>query len=183
MVAANALRYSKSDKRVFLGIAVLSFIVIGFLFWLIYFRSEPTSAPEWTRLLPALNAFLNSTSAVLVVGGVFAIINGKRRLHITCMLMAVAVSAVFLVSYVIYHHFQGNTLFLGQGIVRPFYFFVLVSHIIGSIAVVPLLLTVLYFAVTDSFVRHRQLARITYPIWLYVSITGVAVFVVLKYWS
>ena len=114
MVAANALRYSKSDKRVFLGIAVLSFIVIGFLFWLIYFRSEPTSAPEWTRLLPALNAFLNSTSAVLVVGGVFAIINGKRRLHITCMLMAVAVSAVFLVSYVIYHHFQGNTLFLGQ---------------------------------------------------------------------
>lgn len=92
------------------------------------------------------------------------------------MLAAVLVAAVFLASYVVYHHYHGDTRFQGEGLVRPVYFFVLVSHILFSIVGLPLVLTTLYLALTRRFDRHRRLARLTFPVWLYASITGVLVF-------
>lgn len=99
------------------------------------------------------------------------------------MLTAVATSALFLASYIVYHHYQGDTPFQGQGLVRPIYFFVLVSHILLSIVGLPLVLATLFFAATNRFDKHRRIARWTLPIWLYVSVTGVAVFFFLKIWN
>jgi putative membrane protein len=99
------------------------------------------------------------------------------------MFAAVLVAGTFLVSYIIYHHFHGDTRFGGEGLVRPIYFFVLISHIALSMVALPLVLTTLFFAGTEQFQRHKKLARFTFPIWLYVSVTGVAVYFFLKLWG
>jgi putative membrane protein len=96
------------------------------------------------------------------------------------MLSALLVASVFLASYVVYHHYHGDTPFEGRGAVRPVYFFVLVTHILGSMVALPLVLTTLFFALTRRFERHRRLARFTFPLWLYVSTTGVLVFFLLS---
>ncbi len=157
--------------------------VLGFLFWLLYFRSAVAGAPSWTISLPTLNACLNFTSAVLLTAGFVAIKKGHRERHQKLMLAAVLVAGTFLVSYIIYHHFHGDTRFGGEGLVRPIYFFVLISHIALSMVALPLVLTTLFFAGTEQFQRHKKLARFTFPIWLYVSVTGVAVYFFLKLWG
>ena len=157
--------------------------VLGFLFWLLYFRPAAAGAPSWTSSLPTLNACLNFTSAVLLTAGFVAIKNGNRERHKKLMLAAVFVAGTFLVSYIIYHHFHGDTRFGGEGLVRPVYFFVLISHIALSMVALPLVLTTLFFAGTEQFERHKKLARFTFPIWLYVSVTGVAVYFFLKLWG
>ena len=157
--------------------------VLGFLFWLLYFRPAAAGAPSWTISLPTLNACLNFTSAVLLTAGFVAIKNGQRERHKKLMLAAVFVAGTFLVSYIIYHHFHGDTRFGGEGLVRPIYFFVLISHIVLSMVALPLVLTTLFFAGTAQFQRHKKLARFTFPIWLYVSVTGVAVYFFLKLWG
>ena len=96
---------------------------------------------------------------------------------------ALATSALFFVSYVIYHHFHGDTKFTGVGAVRPVYFFVLVSHIVLSVVVVPMILLSFFLALSGRLAAHRGLSRFTLPIWLYVSVTGVLVFVMLKAFS
>lgn len=169
-----------TERRAFVFIGAASFLLLGYLFWLLYFRPGSTEAPLWTASLPALNAALNSTSALLLTAGFVAIRRGRRELHMKLMLAAVLVAALFLASYVVYHHYHGDTRFAGQGMVRPVYFFVLVSHILMSIVGVPLVLTTLFFAGSRRFDRHRRLARFTFPVWLYVSVTGVLVFVLLK---
>jgi putative membrane protein len=165
-----------SDRRAFALIGVLSLFLLGYLFWLLYFRSGAGAPPSWTSSLPALNAALNFTSAVFLLCGLAAIRSGRKELHMRLMLAAVLVAAVFLASYVVYHHYHGDTRFQGQGLVRPVYFFILVSHILASIVGLPLVLTTLYLAFTRRFDRHRRLAQFTFPVWLYVSITGVLVF-------
>jgi len=130
-----------------------------------------------------MNAALNATSAVLLVSGFFAIRRGRRELHLKLMLGAVLVASVFLASYVTYHHYHGDTRFTGQGVVRPIYFFILVTHILGSMVALPVVLTTLFFALTRRFARHRRLARFTFPLWLYVSVTGVLVFFLLSRYS
>jgi putative membrane protein len=149
----------------------------------LYFRSAGAGAPAWTSALPALNAGLNFTSAVLLTAGFVAIKNGRRERHQKLMVSAVVVAGTFLVSYIIYHHFHGDTRFGGQGLVRPTYFFILVSHILLSMVAVPMVLTTLFFAATEQFDRHKRIARYTFPIWLYVSVTGVLVFFFLKLWG
>ena len=96
------------------------------------------------------------------------------------MLGAVVFSVLFLTSYIVYHHFHGDTPFPGQGFIRPVYFVILISHIGLSIIALPMVLTTLYYAGTRQFQTHRKIARYTLPIWLYVSVTGVAVFLFLK---
>ena len=179
----GARELSDVERRAFGVIGVVSVVGLGFLFWLLYFREAASSAPAWTGSLPALNAGLNFTSAVLLCAGFVAIRSGRRQLHMKLMLSAVGVAGLFLASYIVYHHFHGHTRFGGQGIIRPVYFFILISHIVGSIGAVPLVLTTLFFAGTKRFERHRKIARITFPVWLYVSVTGVAVFFFLKLWA
>jgi putative membrane protein len=171
----------KSDKIIFSIIGFLSAVVIGFLFWLIYFKEASGAATSnWVAYLPILNAFLNTlTSMFLIVGYIF-IKNNHKELHKNAMYSATLTSALFLISYVTYHHYQGDTKFLGQGYIRPIYFFILISHVLLSIVQVPLILSTLYLAITKNFVKHRKFALITFPIWLYVSVTGVLIFIILK---
>jgi putative membrane protein len=135
--------------------------------------------PEYIPYLPHLNAFLNSTSALFLIAGYRFIRAGFIRAHRNCQLAALVTSTCFLVSYVTYHYYHGETPFPGQGIVRPFYFAILITHVILAIVIVPLVLTTVYRAARGDFVRHRRIARWTLPLWLYVSVTGVIVYLML----
>ena len=130
--------------------------------------------------LPVLNATLNATAAVLLGSGWVLIRRGRVAAHRACMLSAVAVSTAFLISYVVYHSMAGSRPFAGQGWIRAVYFPLLISHIVLSITVLPLALTSFYLAFTRSFARHRRLNRVFLPIWLYVSVTGVLIFFLLR---
>jgi|SRR5271165_3068125 len=130
---------------------------------------------------PALNAFLNGTSAVLIGAGYYCIKSGRRKAHKRLMLAAFVTSTLFLISYLYYHLVlrAGVTHFKGEGIWRPIYFAILLSHTFLAVVVVPLILATLYRALKGNFARHKAIARYTFPIWLYVSVTGVVIFVML----
>lgn len=124
----------------------------------------------------ALNASLNGISGVLLACGYVAIRSGKRDVHKRFMITAFAVSTVFLVSYVVYHIRVGHVVFQGQGWVRPVYFVLLTSHTILAIVIVPLILITLRRAWVEKFDKHRAIARWTLPLWFYVCVTGVIVY-------
>jgi len=129
--------------------------------------------------LPHVNAILNSTSALLLLAGFRFIRLGRIAAHRNCQVSAVITSSLFLISYLTYHYHHGATRFAGQGIVRPFYFTILTTHTILAIVIVPLILLTLYRAACGDFIRHRRIARWTLPLWLYVSVTGVIVYLML----
>ena len=135
--------------------------------------------PEYVSYLPHLNAFLNATSAVLLIAGYRFIRKLRVDAHRKCQVSAVITSALFLISYLTYHYYHGDTRFLGQGIVRPFYFTILITHVILAIVIVPLVLITVYRAARGDFIRHKKIARWTLPLWLYVSVTGVIVYLML----
>lgn len=129
--------------------------------------------------LPALNATLNAISGVLLLLGFVLVRAGRRDQHRLAMLGAVITSAIFLVCYVVYHWQVGSVRFTREGVVRPIYFTILISHVVLAAAVVPLVLTTLTHGLNGRFAKHRAIARWTFPIWLYVSVTGVLVYVLL----
>ncbi len=126
--------------------------------------------------MPALNACLNAASALLLTAGFFLIRRGRRSAHRACMLSAVTTSTLFLISYVTYHAQVGSVPFRGTGWIRPIYFGILITHTILAIAILPLVAITLTRALRERFTQHARIARITLPIWLYVSITGVVVY-------
>ena len=128
---------------------------------------------------PLLNACLNGTSALFISSGFVAIRCRRIAVHRACMLAACATSVVFLVSYLLYHHQVGSTAFTGQGAVRVVYFTVLISHTVLAMVIVPLVVMTLYRAWREQWPRHRRLARWTLPLWLYVSVTGVVIYIML----
>ena len=127
----------------------------------------------------ALNASLNGISAILLVSGYAAIRNGKIKVHKAFMISAFAVSTVFLGSYLIYHYRVGHVVFEGQGWIRPVYFALLLSHTVLAIVIVPMILVTLRRAWLEKFDKHRIIARWTLPLWFYVSVTGVIVYILL----
>ncbi len=129
--------------------------------------------------LPHWNAFLNGTSAVLLMAGFIFIRRKNVRMHRRLMLAGLAASVLFLVSYLVYHAQVGSVRFRGQGWIRPLYFAVLLSHTLLAAAVVPLALITVWQALAGRFERHRRIARWTLPVWVYVSVTGVAVYLML----
>ena len=129
--------------------------------------------------LPHLNACLNGTSAILLMTGFTFIRSRNVAAHRACQIAALCVSLLFLASYLTYHYNHGATRFLGTGLVRPIYFTVLTSHTILAVVIVPLVILTFYRAFRGDFSRHRRIARITLPLWLYVSITGVIVYLML----
>lgn len=162
-------------------IGLISTIALIFLFWLIYFATPANPQKlEVIKFLPYTNAFLNACSALFIYFGVRFIKKGEKEKHIKCMIASLFFSSLFLVSYILYHHFHGDTKFLATGLIRPFYFFILISHIILSIAALPLVLSTFFMAWKKNWKNHKRLAKITYPIWLYVSVTGVLVVIILK---
>lgn len=167
------------DRKAFTVIGAASLAALGLLFALVY-GTPPADAPAWAAQLPHVNAGLNSLTTVLMVLGVLAVKGGKPQVHRRFMAGALTSSALFLVSYLAYHRFHGDTPFPGQGWVRPAYFALLISHIVLSAVVLPLLLTTVWFAGTGVFERHKRLARWVFPLWLYVSVSGVLVYLMLR---
>ena len=131
---------------------------------------------------PALNASLNGTSAVLLLTGRFLIARKKIAAHRICMIAAVCASALFLGCYLFFHLKVGNILFLGQGWSRPVYFTILISHVTLAIVIVPLVIVTLARGLTKRYDKHRAIARWTWPLWIYVSVTGVIVYFMLYQW-
>lgn len=131
---------------------------------------------EALSFLPSFNAGLNVTSALLLILGVIFIRQGAWTGHALCMCAALGTSTLFLISYLTYHFFHGSTPFPEQGLVRPVYFTILITHTILAVAVPPLAGISLFHALKNRFDKHVKIARITFPIWLYVSITGVVIY-------
>jgi uncharacterized membrane protein YozB (DUF420 family) len=138
-----------------------------------------TSVPAQYAIFPVINACLNGTSAVLLFTGHSMIKRGNMAAHRTLMMIAVGTSSLFLVSYLYYHAHVGSVPFQGHGWSRPVYFTILISHTILAAAIVPMVLITLGRALRQRFDRHRAIARWTYPLWLYVSITGVVIYFML----
>jgi uncharacterized membrane protein YozB (DUF420 family) len=130
-------------------------------------------------VFPVLNAILNGTSAVLIATGILLIRQKRRTAHKRVMLAAVVTSSLFLISYLYYHAHVGSVHFPGHGLARPVYFSILTTHTFLAAAVVPLVLVTLVRALRGRFERHRASASWTYPVWLYVSVTGVVIYVML----
>ena len=131
------------------------------------------------RDLPALNATLNSISTMLLLFGYYFIKRKEIERHRLCMVLAFLTSCLFLVSYLIYHYYAGSVPFHGQGWIRSVYFTILITHIVLAATVPVLALITLYRALKRDFKRHRAIARWAWPIWMYVSVTGVMVYVML----
>ena len=127
-------------------------------------------------ILPSVNAGLNATSATFLLAGYAFIRAGRRDAHKRCMLVSVAASTLFLISYVTYHYTAGATPFAGQGWIRPVYFTILGTHTLLAIAVLPLVIITLVRALRERYTLHKQIARWTFPVWLYVSVTGVVIY-------
>ncbi len=165
------------------ALAVILFLsagVLGFLLWLVYVKQGAGYSSKVIDQLPAVNAALNSLSTVFLVAGFIAIKNRLYRRHMKLMLAALCSSALFFVCYVVYHNARGDVKFQGAGPIRPVYFSILISHILLSAVVVPMILCSFYLSLSGRFALHRKFSRWTFPIWLYVSVTGVIVFAMLK---
>lgn len=134
---------------------------------------------DYYSVLPHLNACLNASSFVLLTSGYFFIRRGRVMAHRNCQIAALTASVLFLVSYLLYHSHHGTTRFTGQGIARPVYFTVLATHTILAVVIVPFVIITFVRAFRGDFIRHKLIARWTLPMWLYVSITGVAVYIML----
>ena len=159
------------------GIGLVSSLVVLTVAVLLLGRQpQPAAAPGVVSALPVVNAALNATSAALLLVGYCFIRQRKVTAHLTCMLTAFGVSALFLVSYVIYHYHSGSKPFGDRGWIRLVYYPLLISHLTLAVLIIPLALATIYRAWSGQFARHRRLARLTLPLWLYVSVTGVLVY-------
>ncbi|OED36233.1 hypothetical protein AB834_03170 [PVC group bacterium (ex Bugula neritina AB1)] len=163
-----------------LGISLLAFL---FLIWVIYLKKTPEQGGEFLSFLPLVNCGLNTLSAISVIGALFFIKKKKYVWHGSFMIAGFLFSALFFISYSIYHFFHGDTLFTGTGWIRPVYFFILITHILLTLLTVPLIFWTFYLAYRRRWVKHRYWAKITYPLWLYISITGLLIYIFLKFLS
>ncbi|MBM4269821.1 MAG: DUF420 domain-containing protein [Deltaproteobacteria bacterium] len=179
MEAGRALE-GVSDRTFFVANAIVSTAALGFLAYVLLLRETAPAGTVDLRFLPAVNASLNAVAALLLAAGWVAIRRRAIRLHRTLMIAAFTASALFLACYLVYHWAHGDTRYQGEGLLRAIYFFILITHILLSIFVVPAALTAFYFAWKRQFVRHRRLTRIALPIWLYVSVTGVLIYFMLR---
>lgn len=164
-------------NKYIIAVSILIPVVVAVLFSVklkdLGIKVEPLS------FLPPIYAAINGITAVVLVSAVVAIKYGKKKLHERLMTTAIALSLAFLVMYVAYHMTTDSTKFGGDGIIKFMYFFILISHILLSIAVIPLVLVSYVRALSEKFDRHKRIANITFPIWLYVAVTGVIVYLMI----
>ncbi len=178
MTMTSAGRIRLTPKQFGVTNALVTFTAMSFLVWVVYFHEGSGSASR-AASLPLINAILNGTSAVLISVGLWAIKQQRRTLHMRLMLAAFASSALFLVNYIYYHFSHGDTRFTGQGVVRPIYFSVLISHVLLSVVTFPMILTSLYLGLSNRLVTHRRVSKWTWAGWMYVSVTGVTIYLML----
>jgi putative membrane protein len=167
------------DRRFFVFNGLVSAGALAFLAYILVIRRAEGSAVD-LRFLPAVNASLNATAAVLLALGWAAIRRGARRLHQYLVVGAFAASSLFLVSYLVYHWAHGDTKYAGQGAAKAIYLLILATHVLLSIAIVPMCLSSFWFAWRKRFETHRKIGRVLMPIWLYVSVSGVVIFLMLR---
>jgi putative membrane protein len=179
MSSPAAIAARTSDRTFFALNAVLSVAALTFIAYLLLIRRGGGGQVD-LRFLPAVNASLNATSALLLAAGWLAIRRKAVSVHRALVTAAFIASSLFLVCYLGYHYVHGDTKYAGTGPLRAIYLLVLASHVILSMGVVPMALTAFYFALKKQFARHRRVTRVLMPIWLYVSVTGVAVFLMLR---
>jgi putative membrane protein len=167
----------KSSKFI-IAVSILIPLVVAILFGVklkdFGYDVEPLS------FLPPIYATINGLTGIVLVFAVLAIKNGKRKLHERLMTTAIAFSVVFLVMYVAYHMTADSTKFGGEGVIKYVYFFILISHILLSIIIIPLVLITYVRALATKFDKHKKIAKITFPIWLYVAVTGVVVYLMIS---
>lgn len=160
-------------------IAVLS-IIIPIVVAILYLTPKDFEVGEEVYYLPALNAWINAITSMVLVLAYLAIRKGERVLHQRLMLTALVLSVLFLLSYVSYHSLTESTVFGGEGWIKTVYYFVLISHILLAVAIVPLVLITFSRALAQKFDKHKKIARVTLPLWLYVTITGVVVYLMIS---
>jgi len=173
---------TQTSQRAVLGsIFVVSAAAVSFLLWLLYLHHAPAQFAGRFVFLPALNAVLNGLSAIALCTGLYFIKKRDRKAHRASMLLAFGFSSLFLISYIVNHALHGDTRFpAGHATIRSIYLSILASHIILSVVALPLVLITFFFSLSGRFPQHKRIARYTFPIWLYVSVTGVVVFALLQ---
>lgn len=179
MNTAPAVLPRLSDRGFYVFNAVLCAAALAFLAWILVLRGGQHDAGALS-FMPAVNASLNAVSAALIVGGFVAIKRRRPDQHKYFMVGAFFSSALFLVGYLVYHYVHGDTKYPGTGVLRPIYFSILISHIALSAVTLPLVLAAFFFALRRSFDRHRKIVKVALPLWLYVSVTGVAIYFFLR---
>jgi putative membrane protein len=170
----------ENDRPFFVFNAAVSTLALALLAYLLLIHRGIPGLGVDLRALPAVNAGLNATAAIFLTLGFAAIRRRSWRLHRAMMISAFAASALFLTSYLAYHAVHGDTRYQGHGVLRGIYLAVLASHILLSMPVLPLALTAFYFAGRRQFGRHKKVTRWLFPVWLYVSVTGVVIFFMLR---
>ncbi len=163
-----------------IGILAVSALATGFLLWLLYVHHAPADYKNRLLFLPALNAMLNGLSAISLVIGFRYILAGQVTRHRAAMMTAFVFSSIFLVSYILNHAVHGDTRYPGHSTIRTLYLTILASHVLLSVVALPMVLVTFFFSLSGRFRLHRNLARYTFPIWLYVSVTGVVVYAMLR---
>jgi putative membrane protein len=179
-VCVTDITSTGGDRRFWLFNALVSGAAVLFLGWLLYGRGQSSGEGVDLRFMPAVNASLNALTATLLTCGWVAIKRGKQQLHRYLMTTAFVVAALFLVGYIAYHAAHGDTKYTGQGALRTLYFAVLISHVLLSMVTLPLAIAALTFALQRKFVSHKKVTKWLFPMWLYVSVTGVTVFFMLR---
>lgn len=169
----NSIRTTKKYNKLVIILSIAIPLVVAILFGVKLDFELPI-------FLPPIYASINALTAVILILAVWAIKNKKRKLHERLMKTAIVFSAVFLLLYVAYHMTSNSTPFGGEGLLRYFYFFILISHILLSIVVIPFVLMTLVRAINSDFEKHKKIARIAFPLWLYVAISGVLVYLMIS---
>jgi putative membrane protein len=168
------------DRSINAAIAIVSIAIPSVILLLFYLKPPDIRFGFDLRILPAFNASLNFCTAMLLISGFYFIKNKKVKSHRLCMITAFSFSALFLICYVVYHALTEPTSYGGSGVVRNIYYFILLTHIILAAVIVPLVLITLVRGLQQKFDKHRRIARWTFPLWLYVAITGVAVYLMVS---
>jgi len=169
----------RTPMNIVAGIIAISGAASAFLFWLVYYHQPSDVSGTHLAFLPALNALLNTLCTIALIIGYRHILRRQIVQHRNAMFAAFFFSSLFLVSYITNHALHGDAHFHGQGIIRPMYFALLISHIFLSVVALPMILVTFFLSLTGRIPLHRKIARYTFPTWLYVSVTGVIVYAML----
>jgi putative membrane protein len=180
MATKSLYQVNPMPRGALVAILAVSAAAVGFLLWLLYVHHAPAEFARQFTFLPALNAILNGCSATALCAGYYFIRRKNPQAHRNGMMLAFAFSSLFLISYILNHALHGDTHYPGHGLIRTIYLLILASHILLSVVALPLVLATFFLSLTRRFAIHRKVARYTFPIWLYVSITGVVVFLMLR---
>ena len=177
----NTTTTKNKDKFYFRLVLVISIFV--FTTVIILNRKvlpRPDVIPSFTHLLPKLNAIINGTCSILLLISLYFIKRKNIAVHKTINIITFLLSSIFLVSYILFHYFADETKFPAENPLRPYYLFILITHIVLAASVLPLILLSFYYGLEMNVVKHKKIVRWTFPIWLYVTITGVVVYLMIS---